>query len=131
MKHEEQRARIRSLADKWLKPLGLLWWERIEFSYFDNRHHFDRDSGNEALFITYADWRYLDALVEVNLALAAELGDERLELCFVHEMMHIHLDELQVSEEYHDHEERVATCLARAFLWAVEMVGGDNGNQEA
>lgn len=68
-----------------------------------------------------ADWRYLEAVVLVNLRFVETVSDERLELYFVHEMMHALLDEAQIVDR--DHEERVATWLALAFLWTDQGKG--------
>jgi len=111
---KKQRKRIRALADKWLQPLGLLWWG-IEFRHIKDRAGFKRDNGNEALMIVYADWRYMKAVVEVNTEMMKDIDDDELELSFLHEMCHIILDEMDCPDK--DHEERVATTMAHAFRW--------------
>jgi hypothetical protein len=47
-----------------------------------------------------------------------ELSDEDLERCVVHELVHVFLNEARENgEDWLDHEERVASTLAQAFIW--------------
>lgn len=43
------------------------------------------------------------------------MSDEEIEYVVVHELMHVFLNEMR--EQGQQHEERVATLLAKAFLW--------------
>ncbi len=113
---KRQHKRIQAIADKWLRPLGLLWWS-VEFTYRYDRKHFRSKDGREAFAITYADWRYMRAVVEVNMKMLPNVSDEELEEYLLHEFMHILLDETGSGNH---HEERVATTLANAFLWVRE-----------
>ena len=126
MDRETQKARITALADKWLRPLGLLWWRKIEFVYYEDRGHFKKDGYVESAMITYPSWAYLEAIVEVNLYAIAEASDEDLEYYFVHEMVHLLTDEFNPPDEREENVERTVTQIARAFLWVAEMVGGDS-----
>jgi predicted oxidoreductase len=130
MERKAQIARIKALAEKWLKPLGLLWWRKIEFVYYEDRGHFKKEGHTESVMITYASWPYLEAVVEVNLYAIAEADDETLEYYFVHEMVHILTDEIVSGKKREDNVERGVTQIARAFLWVAEMIGGDSGNTE-
>ena len=112
---DEQVARIEALADKWLAPLGLKQWRRITFEYCLNRAEFGTGN-NEALMVVSADWRHTEAVVDVNVLYIAEQDDADLEHCFLHEMVHILLDEIS-DEEQRGHVERVTTQVARAFQW--------------
>lgn len=112
---DTQVARIEALADKWLEPLGLKWWRKIWFNYSTNREEFG--AGNdEAIMRVTTDWRYMEAVVDINLLYVAEEDDADLEHDFLHEMVHILLDEIS-NKEQEDHVERVTTQVARAFQW--------------
>lgn len=114
-----QRKRVRGLADKWVRRLGLGWWVRVGFKYHYRKEEckkvFAVGQGRRALMSINADWRYLEAVVLVNLRFVEKVSDGRLEFYFVHEMIHALLDEAQIVDR--DHEERVATWLALAFIW--------------
>ena len=113
---KRQRRRVRRLADRWVKPLGLSWW-RVDHLYYDRRKRFKTKRG-EVLFYVRADWRYAQAAIDVNLPLVAQMSDEELEEYYVHELSHIFLSEMRPAKgDGDDHEERVATTLAKAFVW--------------
>jgi hypothetical protein len=118
---QQQIARVCALASKWLKPLGLLWWRKIELQYASDREHFRGDDESEAIMITTANWEYLEAVIEVNLPYVAELDDKMLEYDFVHEAVHILIEE--ITNKNKGSVERVTTNLARAFLWVEELLG--------
>jgi hypothetical protein len=121
---ERQKQRIRDLAQKWIGPLGLAWGT-ISMAYCRTRDEFDpSDAPSLSVDTTVAkcrtDWRYAQSTITWVLPNVAEQDDEKLELIFVHELMRIFLNEMRWYEhEGHgiDHEERVATTLAKAFLW--------------
>ena len=77
-----------------------------------------------ALASTTADWRYLEATIRFDLRQIAEYTDEQIERVFVHECCHVLLSETRAGRdvtapEWLDHEERVASTLANAFLETV------------
>lgn len=123
--YEVQKARIQALSDKWLTPLGLRWW-RTEMAYYREGLPEDmkRERGTSVAATTKADWKYLDALISFDLMLTKDIDDEHLEWLFIHEMMHVLLHEMRWQEHENadnlDHEERVATMLAKAFVWTYE-----------
>lgn len=122
--YEHQKARIQALIERWLKPLGL-HWGRTTFIYERDSGEFQRlrdehcgdNSGLDRPAVAFctADWRYGQASIYFNMLVVAGEDDDVLEEYFVHELMHIFLSEMR--EEGRDHEERVATTLAKAFLW--------------
>lgn len=125
---EVQRERVKGLATKWVRRLGLGWWVRVEFRYYTSKEECERRfglgagaGGREVLMAAMVDWRYLEAVVTCNLRAMEQVKDEELEVYFVHELMHVLLNELEVSDP--DHEERVATWLALAFLWTDQGKG--------
>lgn len=113
-----QKARIVALIERWPKPLGLAWW-RIT-------HVYDRDTtppggSSAASQVTArcdADWRYLYGRLTWYMQAVADLEDDELEQVFVHELMHVFLNELRHDDPNHNAaEERVASHLASAFIW--------------
>lgn len=119
--YEAQRERLKALADKWVGPLGLGWWD-LDFAYARDDYEPKHDnSRHDELANCRCDWRYGHAMITWNMPLAAEQSDEQLERAFVHELCHIFLNEMRWAREADtdglDHEERVASTLTKAFLW--------------
>lgn len=120
-----QRRRLKALIKRWHHRLGLAWW-RVHYVYHRDSSEFaSSDDGlvhNAAAATTLADWRYLEATISFNMQELAELDDEALEFVFVHELMHVLVAEMRADHEgkrrheHVDHEERVCTTLARAFI---------------
>ena len=124
--YDEQKARVQKLIERWPKALGLHWW-RITYDWY--RHDMPDDEGKPDLASAMrcaARWEYLDATIKINLELVATLEDARLEWIFVHELMHIFLKEQRWddddSKDSMNHEERVASMLAMAFIWIRDFV---------
>lgn len=122
--YEEQKTRVERLIAKWVEPIGLRWW-RIQFCW---KRRYDKkdmdtdgeDHGSIRVFTCYSDWRYLHATITAFLPAVEECEDDALEGLFVHELMHIFLSELRQDDEtgvFLAHEERVATTLARGFMY--------------
>ena len=119
---EAQRQRILALIDKWVTPLGLRWW-RLGFVYYrEGLPRPDDDPEGVTLFYVTSRWRYLTAHIKVNIPAIADLDDARLEWGFVHEMCHVLVNETRENGgDWLDHEERVCSTLANAFIWAREV----------
>ena len=118
----EQRERIMALAEKWVKPTGGGWWS-IELRYCAKRKEYAQATGNDgdtSAATCCTDWRYRTALIHFNCPLWRHLSDDEAEKAFVHELMHIFLDELvRCGDDKQDHLERVCKTLADAFVWGV------------
>lgn len=115
--YEAQKRRILALCQKWVSPIGLGWWD-IEFGYERANFEVDGNPSHDAVAKCTANWRYGHAYIGFNMPRVQEQTDERLERCFVHELMHIFLNETRESDDdWLDHEERVASTLTKAFLW--------------
>ena len=122
--YETQKARLLALLEAWVKPIGLGWW-RVTLSYDRTGEDFADSIRKEGGFRSqsvarcYPEWRYGIATIVWNMPEVAHLDDEELESTFVHELMHIFLHETRQSEDgdWLAHEERVATTLAKGFLW--------------
>lgn len=119
MKRKELRAYLKERFSWWVKNTGLGWW-KVDILYDDDRQKYEGENGYEAIMRCFADWRYGTAQVYVNVAMAKTQDKEELEMCVVHELMHVFLNEMREGELHH--EERVATTLAKAFLWCIDGV---------
>ncbi len=112
--HKTQQARLERIWRRWHGRLGMYGWD-IRRDYHDGEFVAqDGEASGQALASTHVDWRYKHGSIAWNTALAAGMDDERLEYALVHEIMHVWLHEMRT--EGLDHEERVATELAWAFL---------------
>lgn len=119
--YKASRRRLLALSAKWLKPLGLNWWD-IDLAYArDDYEPPGTTARDDSLAHCKVDWRYGHATITWNMPLVATQSDDQLERAFVHELMHIFLHEMRwardQTEDSLDHEERVATILTKAFLW--------------
>lgn len=133
--YNQQVARLQKLADKWLLPLGLLWW-KVTFSYVRDSDLPTRGDSNKFSCIanTSVAWEYCDANLTFSIKEVLDKKDDELEEIFVHECCHILInemrqwadDEIPVAkcDEAMKHEERVVTNLAKAFLWTREAGEG-------
>ena len=125
--YAELKARLQLLAAKWHAVLGLKDWH-VKYRYcrtgLPPRGLDTPDTSTVALARARVSWQYLDAEISFDMPLAAELDDKRLEWVFVHECMHVLINEMRWQDhgdaDNLDHEERVATVLARSFIWAYE-----------
>lgn len=127
-KYKKQRARIRKLADKWIGTLGLKWWT-IQHLCYAKRKSFAKEHGREAFMRVTSDWRYRVAEIHVNVPALATLTDEHLERYYVHELVHILIEEALVeADDKKDHVECAVEGIARAFIWlrdATRQEGSD------
>lgn len=120
----EQKARVKALIDKWPEHLGLGWW-KLTYVYereLDGETERDNKVANwVTTFRCRAQWQYSNALITAFLPTIASLSDEDLEQAFVHELCHVLVSEMrEPKKDHYDHEERVATTLAKAFIWVRE-----------
>lgn len=121
---EDQKRRVQKLHKKWVRPIGLAWWN-IQIVFYDLATGDESTDSTDVAMACEVDWRYMMATIRVNLDCIETMSDDKLEKTFVHELMHIFLGELRGdTKEDHDHEERVATQLASSFIWAVKNVKG-------
>lgn len=125
----EQKARIRKLIKKWHKAIGLNWW-RIEYVYSRERHSdapstYEPEGDWDTAADCAADSNYLTATITFYLPNLVRIKDDELEEIYLHECMHVFLNPMQHKEKAAE-EERVATMLARAMVWASEFIKKDN-----
>jgi hypothetical protein len=121
--YEKQKARLIALSEAWIHPIGLGWW-RVNLSYDRTGEDFFASvekAGNfrsQSVARCFADWKYGIATILWNMPELPDLDDDELEHTFVHELMHIFLNEVRgEGADWMDHEERVATTLEKAFIW--------------
>jgi hypothetical protein len=112
------KEKIDHYVNKWLKPLGLLWWT-VGIIYLDDpKELIEKDFYRDEDYVlgrTYADWKYGRATVYFNVPAFEGLSDEDVEMAVVHEFIHILVNEAREGEIHH--EERVVTNLTKAFIW--------------
>lgn len=123
---DKQKNRIRKLADEWVTPIGLGWWT-IDLAYSEASKPSKKNDGAFCAADCKADWEYRQATITFYMPDIADMSDETLEYCFVHELCHIFVNEMRMwgtetieSEKYGHcirHEERVVTDLARGFIY--------------
>jgi hypothetical protein len=115
--YAQHKARIETLIDHWHVPLGLRWWH-LEYTYVRDDFEVDGKPAPDTIARCTANWRYGHACITWNMARVKEQSDEMLERAFVHELMHVFLNEARENgDDWLDHEERVASTLTKAFLW--------------
>jgi hypothetical protein len=119
--YEIEKKRIRALANRWIRPLGLNWW-KLDFEYerFDFHEEID-DKGESTvdkgvIACCSASPEYLEAKIVFYLRKTKSLSDDDLEDTFVHELMHVFVSPMSTKETVKQ-EEFTATTLARAFIW--------------
>jgi len=106
-------------VEKWCKKTWAGWW-KVEVVYY-SEHEFlkhEEDASIFTLAICHNNWQYMEAKINVNSDNLEDINNDEIEYTAVHELMHIFLNEMRC--EGIEHEERVATMLARSFLLAVE-----------
>jgi hypothetical protein len=120
---EKQKQRLAELTERWIKPIGLGWYW-IDMAYARDDYeppNNGRGGKDHTLAHCSTDWRYASACITWNMPLVREQNDDHLEHAFVHELMHIFLNEMRWTasndDDSIDHEERVASTLTKAFLW--------------
>lgn len=126
--YERQKQRLLTLIDRWVSALGLGWWD-IEFAYERGSFEVDGEPAPNAVASCAANWRYGHAYIQFNMQqVAAQSDPQHLERAFVHELMHIFLNETRENDDdWLDHEERVASTLTKAFLWLRDSLTAQAG----
>jgi hypothetical protein len=132
--YEAQKARVQALIDRWVKTIGLGWW-RITYVHRRSFSDIQSAGGNyEEKMRCEANWRYGHACITVFVPAIEDLSDNALEWLFVHELMHVFLNEMKVenqgqADHQQEHEEHVASSLASAFIWLRESLTEEPGGE--
>ena len=106
------------LAQEWIGKTWLGWW-KIDVVFYDNKEYakvegYKKKHARCSAATCHTNWQYLDATINVNLSVIKTMGKEQLEYVVVHELMHAFLNEMRAGGV--EHEERVATILAKSFM---------------
>jgi hypothetical protein len=118
--YEAAKGRIKAAAERWLQPMGLLWWQiDLVWSRENIPSQNDHTSTGACGASTRVWWPYLTAEVTFNLPALADRDDEFLDQVVVHEFAHILLDELARcgEDDRWQHVERVTTLVTKALVW--------------
>lgn len=119
---------IRALATRWIDALGLRQW-MIDFVWKREPGIITDENSTTVTFRSAevsCSWRYMHASLTFFLPSVADYIDkepivdrgERLESLVLHELCHLLVNETRQDADRENHEERVVTQLANAFLWA-------------
>lgn len=115
MSAKQERRRLRKLAKRWYHVLGLDEW-RLRTEYVDGALVVDGQL-DDAVAITITRWQYRHAVISWNLQKVAESTNREVEQFFLHEAMHVLLNEMRAEHDGDvDHEERVATTLSFVLM---------------
>ena len=117
---KRQIARIKALRKKWYSPLRLFEWD-ITWKYVDGDLLVDGALAEDAAAVATVDWRYRHATIQWNLRLIADQPADELERIFVHEVMHVQVNEMREGDLHH--EERVCQTLALCFTDMARRLG--------
>ena len=112
MKQSKKEKLFSRLAREWIGRTWLGWW-RIDVVFLSGKEYRKRMKGHSVAFCA-TQWQYMEATVYVNSAVLKGIEKDRIEYVVVHELMHVFLNEMR--EKGIEHEERVATFLARSFM---------------
>lgn len=116
MDAKAERKRIRGIAKKWRLPLGLDEW-RLTTEFVDGALIVDDELRPDVAGCANVKWEYRQATLKFNLQQTARFDDDELEEMYVHEAMHILLNEMREYEPGRmGCEERVASSLSFAFM---------------
>ena len=105
--------------DFWLKKFNLTEWT-IFTDFLDKKEYGERIK--EEKYAQHSPaccasfWQYQQARISINSDCLESIDDADIEKIVVHEFMHIFLSEMRNNHKDGEHEERVATMLARAFI---------------
>jgi hypothetical protein len=122
---DRHKQRLITLRERWWKVLGVGWWS-IEFKYVRTDFAVNGKPEPDTVAYTTCDWGYLHGVIRWNMPNVADLDDDELERAFVHEAMHILINEAREDgDDWEKHHERVATTLCQAFLWLRDEMAMD------
>lgn len=118
---KQQRRRIITLNKKWRYALTMDEWN-ITHRYVDGSITVNDVVNHEAIAAANVRWEYRQATISWNLREVAKLNDVELQEVFLHEAMHVLLNEMrEVVEGNIKAEERSATTFSFLILRVLEM----------
>lgn len=141
--YEALKLRIKTVADRWMKPCGIGYWQDVTLRYY--RDVVDWVDAFQESVITVndskvgarvtCDWRYKHGLIHFNCYALREHTDEELDYVVRHEICHLLVAEMRewqygnTGDRALDHEERVVTELAMVLDW-VRLAGMGEGRSK-
>ena len=120
---KRQKKRIVTLIDKWHTLLGLKWW-KLSYFYGESSVSMPKDVNEDTMAACKVRWEYMEAVITWNMQKVQDQNDKELENAFLHECMHILVNEMRADRKDIKHEERVCSTLANAFIWVREAKDG-------
>ena len=118
---KRQRRRIRALLKKWRFVLTLDEWD-ITNNFVDGPIVVDGEVSSDAVASARVRWEYRRATLSWNTQEVAKLNDADLEEVFLHESMHVLLNEMrEVVAGNIKAEERSATTFALVVRRVLEL----------
>lgn len=118
---KRQRRRIRALLKKWRYVLTLDEWY-VTNNFVDGPIVVDGEVSSEAVASAKVRWEYRRATLSWNTQEVAKLNDADLEEVFLHESMHVLLNEMrEVVAGNIKAEERSATTFTLMVRRVLEM----------
>lgn len=112
------RNKLSGYMAKWSSILGLDRWEVSSEFHLEAPDEWARGQAGECK----CDWRYRYAVIGFHIPRFLDREDSELEYTVVHELCHVMVNETRDRKRFPDkmmeHEERVVTELAHAFLRA-------------
>lgn len=117
MNKTEKEQLFSDFIKKWCKKTWAGWWS-IDVVYYSANEFLNKeeDAGIFTLATCHTNWQYMTAKINVNSDVLEGMENDEIEYSAVHELMHLFLNEMRC--EGIEHEERVATMLARSFILA-------------
>lgn len=113
---ELQRKRLKKYIDKWQTPCGFDWWG-ITHAFTRERDEQYRD----AAATTTTQWQYRNAYITWVMPEVADLTDDELDECVLHELCHILVAPLEnYDPAMSDKTEFAVTNTQRAIKYAYE-----------
>lgn len=119
-KFRRDKARVKRLITKWVKPLGLDHWQNIRIEY--SREPLGSKEGRTTVAECQVAWEYLRATITFDMLQVEDLTDGELEYKVLHELCHLLVAEMAGPKTDRQREERVVTNMAMAFM-DVEIMG--------
>lgn len=124
-----QKARVEALYERWVKPVGLAWWDWQLVWHRGAIHGQD-----DALFHIRVRFEYQDITLDVDLVKVEKASDARLERAFCHEIGHVFTIPLKdaaarrVDGDAMDFlEEHQASAIGSALQWLRASLVKDEG----
>jgi len=111
---EKTAGKIRAYFKKW-EWIVVKWGWKFDVNYCDCVEDMPEKASYRAAGITFCDWQYLEADIYINVKIASELSDEKIEYIVLHELTHLLLSPMQ---DTIDNVEMCATTIARVIKMA-------------